>query len=118
MQVDEHLRVPAQDQCCERVDADPERGDQGAGNDEAEQLAQGIARLPNVHLAGITTYPGHIWTAPDEQGGSLSRRPLVASTVGLVVLSGIAVLLLGALSGMLLVIGELMGGANGLLLAF
>lgn len=40
--------------------------------DEAEQLAQAIARLPNVQLAGITTYPGHIWTEPEQQGEGLA----------------------------------------------
>ena len=40
---------------------------------EVELLAQTISRLPNVRFAGITTYPGHIWAEPAQQGTALSE---------------------------------------------
>jgi D-serine deaminase-like pyridoxal phosphate-dependent protein len=40
---------------------------------EAEALAQTIDRLPNVRFAGITTYPGHIWAEPAQQGEALGE---------------------------------------------
>lgn len=49
---------------------------------EALALAQAIDRLPGVHLAGVTTYPGHIWAAPEEQASALNT---VSETVEAVV---------------------------------
>ena len=40
---------------------------------EALSLAQLITGLPGLELAGLTTYPGHIWVAPGEQASSLRQ---------------------------------------------
>ena len=41
--------------------------------EEAKTLAEAISRLRNVRFAGISTYPGHIWTEPDKQSGPLGE---------------------------------------------
>jgi D-serine deaminase-like pyridoxal phosphate-dependent protein len=40
---------------------------------EADTLAQAISRMPRVEFTGITTYPGHIWAEPADQGGALAE---------------------------------------------
>jgi D-serine deaminase-like pyridoxal phosphate-dependent protein len=40
---------------------------------EVETLAQAISRMSRVEFAGITTYPGHIWSEPANQGGALAE---------------------------------------------
>ncbi len=40
--------------------------------EEAETLAVAIEKLPNVHFAGVTMYPGHIWVAPQEQAAAMA----------------------------------------------
>ena len=44
-----------------------------ASPEEVETLAQAITRLPNVTFAGITTFPGHIWSDPAEQALPLAE---------------------------------------------
>jgi D-serine deaminase-like pyridoxal phosphate-dependent protein len=39
--------------------------------EEATALAAEIEKLPNVRLAGITFYPGHIWNQPEGQAAAL-----------------------------------------------
>ncbi len=38
-----------------------------------ETLALAITRLPNVTFAGISTFPGHIWSDPAQQAGPLAE---------------------------------------------
>jgi D-serine deaminase-like pyridoxal phosphate-dependent protein len=46
----------------------------GVGSaEEVVELAKAISRLPHVEFAGITTYPGHIWSEPADQGGALAE---------------------------------------------
>jgi D-serine deaminase-like pyridoxal phosphate-dependent protein len=42
-----------------------------ASPDDAAALAQRVDKLPNLQLAGLSTYPGHIWNKPNEQAGPL-----------------------------------------------
>jgi D-serine deaminase-like pyridoxal phosphate-dependent protein len=39
--------------------------------EEVRSLAAVIKNLPNVAFAGITCYPGHIWSRPEEQSAAL-----------------------------------------------
>lgn len=39
--------------------------------EQAVALASAIAQLPSVRFAGITCYPGHIWSHPNEQSSAL-----------------------------------------------
>ena len=55
--------------------AEFDSGMRRCGVETAEQmasLARGIATLPNLQFAGITTYPGHIWNVPAEQEPALA----------------------------------------------
>ena len=36
-------------------------------------LGHAVAKLPNLHLAGVLFYPGHVWVRPEEQGPDLER---------------------------------------------
>ncbi|MEW5974245.1 MAG: D-TA family PLP-dependent enzyme [Acidobacteriota bacterium] len=36
-------------------------------------LGQGVANLPNLHLAGVLFYPGHIWSKPEQQQPELEQ---------------------------------------------
>lgn len=49
--------------------------------EEAETLAKAISRLPGVNFAGITTFPGHIWAAPDQQAGPLAEVSAMISEI-------------------------------------
>jgi D-serine deaminase-like pyridoxal phosphate-dependent protein len=40
--------------------------------EEAAVLAAEVQKLPNVHFAGITFYPGHIWHQPEHQAAALA----------------------------------------------
>jgi len=52
----------------------------GVGSpDEVETLAQAITRRSNVRFAGITTFPGHVWAEPADQGRPLAE---VSAMVG------------------------------------
>ena len=44
-----------------------------ASPQEVENLAHVITRLPNVTFAGISTFPGHIWSDPAEQALPLAE---------------------------------------------
>ncbi len=41
--------------------------------EEAEKLALAIGKLPNIHFAGVTIYPGHVWLIPAEQAPALNE---------------------------------------------
>ena len=45
----------------------------GVTPEAAPALIARIARLAGLHFAGITIYPGHVWTAPGEQATELSQ---------------------------------------------
>jgi D-serine deaminase-like pyridoxal phosphate-dependent protein len=58
---------------------------------EVDTLAQTISRLPRVAFAGITTYPGHIWSEPANQGEALaSLSSLIREIKGKLAKTGIA----------------------------
>lgn len=44
-----------------------------ASVEDAVTLGQEVARLPGLSLAGISTYPGHIWNKPDAQAPALAE---------------------------------------------
>lgn len=44
---------------------------------DAARLAQGVDGLPGLRLAGLTTYPGHIWDRPQAQAPALAAVSLL-----------------------------------------
>ena len=51
---------------------------------DATTLAQAVDGLPGLKLAGLTTYPGHIWNSPEQQGPPLQTlSDLLQETVEL-----------------------------------
>jgi D-serine deaminase-like pyridoxal phosphate-dependent protein len=52
-----------------------------ASPEDVETLAHAITRLPHITFAGISTFPGHVWSEPAQQAGPLSEVSAMVSEI-------------------------------------